>query len=695
MTSFTKKSQCLLEITGEENSVLRIAADRIHQYFPGIVDVVHHIAGKEERSNYDLSIILGRYEDCAEIAALWENDKPNDGDAFIVQTVAKKPLTLAAIGIGDRGTMYAAYHVAELLEREANLDNEETRREPIIKKRCAWTDMRTHGWMWRRALQPSVFTRTLAELPRYGINSVKLPFPISQDLVEGYSGMPFIETENGVIPLEPEYSEWKHCLKEVQEYGFESKLWVCPVTPPEFSHKEICDYYGGKIQLDGYEAAVEKTFRKHLQDIVTFFPEITCFEFLNTEVVSYAGVQLFIAPCCEDTCSRVLSVYLRILQEVCDKEGKQPSAAMHCFGVSNRTIQAMREVHYQYPRVILLEDDYWNNPLWITGNVLEYLPEPMRQEIHEKVDLGFISLVDGEFFGGGTLPTAIPRPIVTTIKEAVRRQSHEHMMRVNLHSETPGGGAFWDINEIIVIAGAACSWSPEPDIDMVWSNWITRRFGADACSQLLPMLKKCDALITKGFTLEGLDLLNQSQINAKNWLGTSAKNYNRFELFQKPGIFLLDKTEADEVLSNEITLLQMKSKSVALADALKDKNEALRIIEEGLETIASLQPLLEEADYAYLYDMYYNAQCMVQAIILLCKAAYATQIMLDNYDDIVHPKEQFDTALSELAAYADEIEQIPTKPSLINERWPVSLQETLREVVSGYRKMVEKETRRA
>ena len=85
---FSKNSRCLLEIAGEDNSVIRIAADRIREYFPGTVDVVHRVANKAERSRYDLAVILGGCEERDETAGLWGDDKPDDSDAFIVQTIA-------------------------------------------------------------------------------------------------------------------------------------------------------------------------------------------------------------------------------------------------------------------------------------------------------------------------------------------------------------------------------------------------------------------------------------------------------------------------------------------------------------------------------------------------------------------------------------------------------------------------------
>ena len=62
-----KGTHCLIEVIDDKNSMMRIGIDRIRDYFPGSVDIIHHAASDSERSRYSLIILLGKFGDMKEL----------------------------------------------------------------------------------------------------------------------------------------------------------------------------------------------------------------------------------------------------------------------------------------------------------------------------------------------------------------------------------------------------------------------------------------------------------------------------------------------------------------------------------------------------------------------------------------------------------------------------------------------------
>ncbi len=295
------------------------------------------------------------------------------------------------------------------------------------------------------------------------------------------------------------------------------------------------------------------------------------------------------------------------------------------------------------------------------------------------------NLVDAEFYGGGLLPSATPEPIVYAVKEALKCKADRHDFRPTPHDQTKWGGTPWNINEIMLVAGAAYCWDPEPDMDDLWKKWSIRRFGHKAAEILLPILKKSYTLMSKGFTIEKLDVLYGWHLAPKAWLGITKTNYNRFDLFRKPGIRLVNKTEDDEIFSNEYAAWQCGSQSVPIADVRNDQWEAMILIERGLNAIELAKTYLKSDDYDYLHEIYDNAEVILKAVMLCYEGAYTTQIMLDNYDNVDNPKDIFEEALKNLTQYADVVLSRKGHSFLRARTGEPALYEALREIAQGYR----------
>jgi len=426
----------------------------------------------------------------------------------------------------------------------------------------------------------------------------------------------------------------------------------------------------------------------YLTSLLDILPEIDCLDFVNSEGVDYDGLRVFVSPCDDAVCSKVLDTYLKVISEVFLQRGKKVCTLVHNCGIIGRSMPILREIYAAYPEITVIEDDYWNNNIWLAGPLFGYLPEGEIDKISQRSSFGVSSLVDAEFFGGGQLPTATPEPIVLAAKAAHKLNADLHMLRLNMHDQTKYGGAPFNINEIMLVAGARYCWNPEPDMDDLWEEWCVRKYGHQAAEMLLPILKQSYELMCKGFAIQKLDVLFGWHLAPKAWLGKITTNWNRFDLFRKPGILLADKTEYDEVDSGDFAAWQCRSKSVPIAEVRNDQREAMTLIECALEAVEQANPHLKSDDSEYLQEIYTNAQVILEAVMRCCDAAYATQIMLDNYDNVNDPQAAFEEALKNLEQYAD-VALIQKGVSFLDggaNNPP--LHEALRQIADGYRKIV-------
>jgi hypothetical protein len=636
-----------------------------------------------------------------ELDKLWGENPPEDGDAFLVKTINKSPLIIGVSGVDYRGTMYAAYHLAEMIEMDTALTKVDIRKTPKIKKRFAWLDFRSHCWKPR--IRPTLYLRSLHELPRYGVNGVKITLPCMQ--LRGYEDLPFIYEGGEILPRHPEIDEWKQILKTIKRYGMDVTIFYPTITPPGYDKGEIESHYGGReggeegqIKLPRYEEDLKAFNKALLTKTFEHLPEIDNIEFCIAEMwgggpgrkfALYNAVRPFVYPMDSRVCARIMSIYLETLLDICERFDKTLVAHVKCYGITSEGIRAVRKVVRRYPNVVLQEDSFFTNPVWVTSPVFGFLPSDLKDIIHTKNRFSIKVNADGEFYGGGRLPTAIPNPMIRSAEEAVKRKAELLLLRPDSCDKTALGSLF-NINEILFLSGMAYAWDPIPDIDDLWMNWVTRRFGRKAGEILLPVLKSSEEIMKKGFSLQGLDVLYGLNLYPKKWIGRMGGSYNLFGIFRKPGIPLVDKKEGDLIYSNEYAAFQAKSQSMPMKQIRANQNRAMDLTMKGIAAVEKAKEFLSEEDYRYLYDVFDDCRVVLKSIMLVSEGAYAAQIMLDNYDNIEDPKALFNKALEDILAYSLVVRREKGERFFGETEHPhyKPLHESLKKIAEGYKNIV-------
>ncbi len=656
----------LIEIPkGKPGQTLLKAIDRIREFSNAITNVVSINDKKEEENNYGLIIVLGFSESSPELQSQWQKHPSANKDSYLIKTISSQPLIIIASGLNERGTLYAAYHLADLLKSKADVLKLDLFFQPKVSQRYVSFGATTHG---RKYYQPSLYYKSLKELPRYSYNGV-LIYPGGGTPIARRSS-PVAENEDGVLSSNAENTkEWKEMFNEIKKYQHDIMMTIPPIVPIGYSNKEIKDYYAGGPEPEEYISKLKAHFKQYLKLLNHDYPEIDSYLFNSTEGATFGRNERFFGPPDPKHFSnqsylsnneKIMKAYFDVLTEVFKSDISKVSFWTHSFGLTSEGIVKMREVLFQYPGVLILEDDYWNNNLWpFDIPAMKYLPEDLRAKIHTKNPFGLFQIAtDGEYYGGGSLPNAYPGSHIRSAKEAINRNARMVIQRIDLHDRTPYGTLFGTM-EIVPLMASKQLWDPVPAEPQIWQEWATRRFGKLAAPFVVHALQKSENILLNGLSCNGIDLLAVGSEFAPRLWSKDEDGLSRFSLFGEPNKPFVKKSRNDVIYSEEYTAFQMNTHSIPIKTFIANQNSAMQSVQSSLAEIEKAKPYLEQQDYKMLNDIFINAQQVLAALRLLGEAAYATNIVLSNYDKVKSPVILFNRSIASLETYIKESKLLP------------------------------------
>ena len=337
------QERCLIVTKDAKNPTMALGIDRIRSFYNGTADIADDIPDVPEQHPYELIIVLGTVNSSQVTREVWQNCDAGDGDCYIVRTISQDPLTMAVTGMGQRGTLYAAYRMAELLETKVDLSSIDIKRIPEVKWRYAFVQPATHQDRFHR---PDLFVTSLRELPRYGFNGIMMSPGATAATPKNYhEGMPFPYPANLTMkddrmdPQPEELKLWKEMFKELDDYRLETMVfWPC-LVPPEFDRESIMEYYyHGGPEPPGYL----ESLRKYNYNLA----ESPLLQDIGMDKISE---------------EQVLPVYIEALSRACKEHNKTLAAWTHAAGITSAGIRSYREALYKHPEIWIIEDDYWPN----------------------------------------------------------------------------------------------------------------------------------------------------------------------------------------------------------------------------------------------------------------------------------------------------------------------------------------------
>lgn len=650
-------SETRIVIPGPQTPAIKIAVDRLQEYGGAKADVLQgripDNASKRERT-----IVLGTAKDSPELEREW-NRGPAKPDSYLVKTISTKPLVIVASGIDQRGVLYAAYQLADLLRAETDLSAVDIFRQPRVAERYATFGATLNARKW---FVPDQHWRTLNEAPAFGYNGIVI-YPNAGTPI-GRRASPVLERKNGDFYIDEENTrEWKQWFARLRDYQLNIMMTIPPAIPPGYSNKQVRDFYGGGPEPEGYIDALQAHFKRFLELLTATYPDLDRYMFNSTEGATFGRNERFFShPDARFSNAsyiknneKIMRAYFEVLESFFGAELKRVAYWTHSFGLTSEGIAKMREVLFDYPEVTIIEDDFWNNNLWpFDLPAMAYLPADLRAKVSSNNPFAMYQIAtDGEYYGGGTLPNAYPGSHIRTAREAVKRKACMVIQRLDLHDRTTYGTAFGSM-KIVPLAASRQLWEPTPPESEIWQEWAASRFGKSAAPHVIRGLQESKTILRSGLSGNGIDLLAVgSEFNPRLWIRDRA-GLTRFHLFSKPGRRLVNKSEGDIIYSPEYTAWQMQTETISIGDFRRNQDEARAAVRRGLQQLSQAKPHLEPADYEMLRSVFLEGDIVLKAMRLLGETAYAGNLLLDNFDRAPNPKELFQRAVTELEAFLAE-----------------------------------------
>jgi hypothetical protein len=633
---------------------VQVAIDRFGAESGMISNVTNFPAKAEERQANSINVVLGG----TEIDALkkeWAAHPDARPDAYLIRTVSTSPLVIYASGNNARGTLYAAYALSALIKERADLSALRIYREPLVAQRYASAGATTHG---RKYYRPDLYNRTLNELPRYGINGI-LVYPGGGTPI-GRKASPVLEKPDGSFHQTADNKRrWNESFDQIRRYGMEIMMTIPPVRPSGYKPTDLTAYYQGGPEPKDYLVKLKAHFRNYLEIMARDYRKFDGYMFNSTEGATFGRNKRFfdhpnpkkypIDDYLKNNAT-VMRAYLDVLKEFFGKEFNKVCFWTHSYGLYTSGLRKMREVLFEYPELTILEDDYWNNNMWpMDVPSMYYLPEDLRAEVSKRNPYGLFQIVpDGEYFGGGSLPTAYPDSHIRSSKDAVARSARLVIQRFNLHDWTTEGTAF-GIMDIVPTAASRCLWSDAPDAPQLWSDWAKMRFGQKAAPFVVKALQESKTYLFNSIACNGVDMMCGSKFQPNYWV--PGNPYSRVQLFSKPGVLMLKKKEGADIQSSEYTMYQMKTRTIAITEYRQRLQTAHAAVDRGLAALGQARPYLTADQYAMLTGKFLRGRNILRALSCLSEGAYALNILQDNFDKVKDPAANYARAMKQFRDY--------------------------------------------
>ena len=584
-------------------------------------------------------------------------------DAYAIRPVPRNGgHVIVLTGSNARGCLFAAHALADQWETHGRVEPDALAYEPVTPHRWVLFQYGVSGGH-RASKRFNLSRASIEEFPRHGINGVYL---YNAPVWPWYT----FEMAQGQPQLvETEAAELKSIFREFKAQGLEI-AYACPIDfPSDYSVDQISAYLRGELELPGYLETFQQYHRTLLEAFIAQYPEVDALVVSMAEGAMGWGFNqhsqtariakaLFQDQAGQDVeiCAEVFRAYLDVFDEVTRRHGKQALFQTHHCGPTNRAIWRMRELVDDYPDIVQIEDDRWNNSGWVNLPILGYLSQERQEAFLARQRTGMKVICEGEFLGGGAMPTCIPEPLQDASMFTVKHGMSHHLTRIDLHERTEHGTLF-GINEINFLAAMAPMWTPQPSLEALWDRWLKRRFGEAAAGELKPVLQSAWQILYQGTMVSEMPLLHSSRLMPKDWKAGGANPiWDPFLRFRRPGTPIVTRPD-EEVSCGEQMAWQLNAKSVPIASVREAQSQAQALNQRCIDRIHTLKPKLREADYHYLLRVFTTTKVVIEALAAAAEGAYAAEIMRDNYDAIEDPETLFQQALDKMAQTAAHLDQ--------------------------------------
>jgi len=638
----------LLVEPGSRSPVALRGIERIRAQSPGPVDLLHGRAFDDPAlAGYDWGLLLDKFNEDpvpAEPAG-----SPLETDAWAVEVSGERPARATIRTASERGRLYALYHIADCLREGRPQAAWTAQRRPLVARRYA---LIIAGNVWSPVCRPDLFDRDVVEAPGLGLNGVILGCTPAHGTSIGRQTIPFTIAEDGGIEVDRfKLPMFRAMCDRLKSYGLDICIFHQAFIPPGFTMDQVREFYDGRRELPGYLEKCREVNRALADAIFTHLPQVDSLLHHSLECEWFWGKAVSIFPCEDDAVGeRAFETYLDALTDACGRHGKDLFFWAHICGISGRQIRLTRRVLARYPSVMVVEDNAWENCTWPNSPVMGYLTDVLKKDVTAGRFGLAINTTDGEYYGGGKLPSAYPDPHVRGARTAVELGAEMAFVRLNGQMLTPMG-TLDDVNAINVLSVCEAFWEPARPIDECWTDWCSRRFGPATAPAVTCALQKSGTILTKGLSAARLGLIDHSGLSFGKWRPRSPSN--AWALFAHPGKRLVEKPY-DELGTADFKVWQVEAAGVEMDAFLRQSAAADAAAREALREIESVRSELKPEDFDYLSGCFKNALVIMEVVRRTARGARASALCLENSGGAAD--RELDEACAAMEALAEDIE---------------------------------------
>lgn len=208
------------------------------------------------------------------------------------------------------------------------------------------------------------------------------------------------------------------------------------------------------------------------------------------------------------------------------------------------------------------------------------------------------------------------------------------------------GHAYGSANEFSAVAFAALAKNPEVDLDALWMQWATGKYGPDAAPHIVSALKRTNEIANRlFFTLDFKAFQYSCRLRSLSYMDGSRVMHARF-CRDVQGRWKPELIPAAEEQINPT----MKT----LWKTVQEKKQAIRLIDASIRDIEKAEPHLTETDYGYFSAAFRNERIIAEAWRWIHEAYY--RYLFQRQGD-KNQREPLLRSLDEIDKIADEIDR--------------------------------------
>ncbi len=214
------------------------------------------------------------------------------------------------------------------------------------------------------------------------------------------------------------------------------------------------------------------------------------------------------------------------------------------------------------------------------------------------------------------------------------------------------GHTYGSANEMNGVAFAALAQNPDCDLETLWQDWATKKYGPEAAPHIISALKRSNEIANLVyFTLSFKIFKFSGRMEPLSYMDGTRIMHCLFcrdvQARWKPELIPI----AEELLNPTMQTLE---KSV------QEKEKAIELIKASMADINLAKPYLSKADYQYLTGLFQNAGIIASSWRWI-NEAYFRYWFLHKGDQSQRPA--LDAVLTKVHEHADRIENQNTKAS--------------------------------